>query len=95
MATSGDYRNLIEIEGQRYPHVIDPKTGYPVQTQVVSATIIAQTCTFADGLATAAMVMGPEKSIDLINRLKNVEGLIIVRNSDGTFTDHFSEALSR
>jgi FAD:protein FMN transferase len=95
MATSGDYRNLIEIEGQRYPHVIDPKTGYPVQTQVVSATIIAQTCTFADGLATAAMVMGPEKSIDLINRLKNVEGLIIVRNSDGTFTDHFSEALIR
>jgi FAD:protein FMN transferase len=95
MATSGDYRNLIEIDGQRYPHIIDPKTGYPVQTQVVSATIIAQTCTFADGLATAAMVMGPEKSIDLINRLKNVEGLIIVRNSDGTFTDHFSEALIR
>jgi FAD:protein FMN transferase len=95
MATSGDYRNLIEIDGQRYPHIIDPKTGYPVQTQVVSATIIAQTCTFADGLATAAMVMGPEKSIDLINRLKNVEGLIIVRNSDGSFTDHFSEALIR
>jgi FAD:protein FMN transferase len=95
MATSGDYRNLIEIDGQRYSHIIDPKTGYPVKTQVVSATILAQTCTFADGLATAAMVMGPEKSLELINRLNNVEGLIIVRNSDGTFTDHVSQALIR
>jgi FAD:protein FMN transferase len=95
MATSGDYRNLIEMDGQRYSHIIDPTTGYPVKTQVVSATIIAQTCTFADGLSTAAMVMGPKKSLDLINRLKNVEGLIIVRNSDGTLTDHFSQGLIR
>jgi FAD:protein FMN transferase len=93
MATSGDYRNLIEIDGEKYSHIIDPKTGYPVQNQVVSATIIAETCTFADGLATAVMVMGPEKSLDLINRLKNVEGFIISRNPDGTFTDHFSHAL--
>jgi thiamine biosynthesis lipoprotein len=93
MATSGDYRNLIEIDGQHYSHIIDPKTGYPVQNHVVSATIIAQTCTFADGLATAVMVMGPEKSLDLINRLKNVEGLIVVRNPDGTLTDHYSHAL--
>jgi FAD:protein FMN transferase len=94
MATSGDYRNLIEIDGQHYSHIIDPKTGYPVQNHVVSATIIAQTCTFADGLATAVMVMGPEKSIDLINRLRNVEGLIIVRNPDGTLTDHYSHGLT-
>lgn len=94
MATSGDYRNLMEIDGQQYSHIIDPKTGYPVQNRVVSATIIAQTCTFADGLATAVMVMGHEKSLDLINRLKNVEGLIIVRNPDNTFTDHYSRALA-
>jgi FAD:protein FMN transferase len=94
MATSGDYRNLMEIDGQHYSHIIDPRTGYPVQNHVVSATIIAQTCTFADGLATAVMAMGPEKSLDLINRLKNVEGLIIVRNPDGTFTDHYSHALT-
>ncbi len=93
MATSGDYRNLIEIDGKSYSHIIDPTTGYPVKNHVVSATIIAQTCTFADGLATAAIVMGPEKSLELINRLENVEGLIIVRNSDGTFIDHYSRAL--
>jgi FAD:protein FMN transferase len=94
MATSGDYRNLIEIDGRSYSHIIDPKTGYPVQNHVVSATIIAQTCTFADGLATAVMVMGPQKSLNLINRLKNVEGLIISRNPDGTLIDHYSHALA-
>ncbi len=94
MATSGDYRNLIEIDGKTYPHIIDPKTGYPVKNHVVSATIIAQTCTFADGLATAVVVMGPKKSLDLINRIKNVEGLIIVRNPDGTLTDHYSHAMT-
>jgi len=94
MATSGDYRNLMEIDGKSYSHIIDPKTGYPVKNHVVSATIIAQTCTFADGLATAVMVMGPEKSLNLINRLKNVEGLIIVRNPDGTLTDHYSHGLT-
>ena len=93
MATSGDYRNLIEIDGKTYSHIINPKTGYPVQNRVVSTTVIAQTCTFADGLATAVMVMGPQKSLDLINRLKNVEALIIVRNPDGTLTDHYSQAL--
>jgi FAD:protein FMN transferase len=93
MATSGDYRNLIEIDGKKYSHIIDPKTGYPVQNQVVSATITAETCAFADGLATAVMVMGPEKSLGLINRLKNVEGLIISRNHDGTISDHLSDGL--
>lgn len=93
MATSGDYRSLIEIGGRHYSHIIDPKTGYPVQNQVASVTVIAQTCTFADGLATAFMVMDPEESLDLINRLANVEGLIITRNPDGTYTDHYSKAL--
>jgi thiamine biosynthesis lipoprotein len=93
MATSGDYRSLIEIGGQRYSHIINPKTGYPVQTGVVSATVFAKTCTFADGLATAAMVMGVEKSLDLINRLSDVEALVIVRLPDGTLTDHYSTGL--
>ncbi len=93
MATSGDYRSLIEIDGHRYSHVINPKTGYPVQTGVTSASVFARTCTFADGLATAVMVMGVEKSLELINRLSDVEALIVVRNTDGTFTDHYSDGL--
>ena len=91
MATSGDYRNFFEKNGKIYSHVIDPKTGYPVANQVVSVSIIADSCTYADGLATAVMVMGSKKGIDLINRLDNIEGLIIVMENDGRLTDHVSK----
>ena len=58
MATSGDYRNFIERDGVVYSHIIDPRTGYPIQNGVASVTIIAPDCTMADGLATAIVVMG-------------------------------------
>jgi thiamine biosynthesis lipoprotein len=86
-ATSGDYRNFFEIDGVRYSHVIDPRTGYPVSNGVVSASIIAGNCTFADGLATAIMVMGAEKGLDLVNRLENVECFIVVERSKGFLTN--------
>ncbi len=82
LATSGDYRNFFEIDGVRYSHVIDPRNGYPVTNGVVSVSITADTCTFADGLATAIMVMGPKEGLALINRLDRVEGLIIVSKKD-------------
>jgi thiamine biosynthesis lipoprotein len=93
LATSGDYRNFFEIDGVRYSHVIDPATGYPVVTGVVSASVIADNCTIADGLATAIMVMGHEKSLELINRLPGIDCFIVVREADGTFTDHASSRL--
>ena len=89
-ATSGDYRIFFEVNGIRYSHVIDPKTGYPVSNGVVSVSIIAGDCTFADGLATAIMVMGRQKGLDLINRLENVEGLIVVEKPDGALVDYYS-----
>ncbi len=89
-ATSGDYRNFFEIDGVRYSHVIDPRTGYPVTNGVVSVSIIADNCTLADGLATAIMVMGAEKGIALVNRLENVECFIIVEKSDGRLVDFYS-----
>ncbi len=91
LATSGDYRNFFMYEGVRYSHVIDPRTGFPVSNGVVSASVIAGTCTLADGLATALMVMGPEKGVALVNRMEGVECLIITENGDGTFTDHPSK----
>lgn len=90
VATSGDYRNFFESGNKRYSHVINPKTGYPVDNGVVSATIIAGNCTFADGLATAVMVMGPEKALNLINRLDGVEGLIITRDKREKFAEFHS-----
>lgn len=83
IATSGDYRNYFEFQGKIYSHIIDPKTGYPVDNQVVSASVIAGTCTFADALATGLMVMTPEDSLALVDTLENVECLIIQKTSVG------------
>jgi thiamine biosynthesis lipoprotein len=90
-ATSGDYRNFFEADGIRYSHIIDPRTGYPVSNGVVSVSIIAGNCTLADGLATAVMVMGPERGLDLINRLEGVDGLIIVEKSNGSLDAYYSD----
>jgi thiamine biosynthesis lipoprotein len=95
MATSGDYRNFFELEGVRYSHVIDPRTGYPVNSRVASVSIVAPDCTLADGLATALMVMGPEKGIPLVNRLENVECLIIVHAQNGQFSDYASNGFPK
>lgn len=58
MATSGNYRNFYYRDGQRFAHTIDPRTGYPVQHSVLSATVVAPTCMEADALATTVMVVG-------------------------------------
>jgi thiamine biosynthesis lipoprotein len=91
-ATSGDYRNFFEIGGVRYSHVIDPRSGYPVSNGVVSVSVTAANCTLADGLATAIMVMGVEKGLQMVNRLDNVECLIVVETSDGRLVDHYSQS---
>ncbi len=95
LATSGDYRNFYEIDGRIYSHIIDPRTGYPLENGVVSATVVADSCTLADGLATAVMILGPEKGIALIDALTGVEALIVVRHADGRFSDHFSQGMER
>ncbi|WP_458774832.1 FAD:protein FMN transferase [Desulforhopalus sp. 52FAK] len=88
VATSGDYRNFFVSEGRVYSHILDPRTGYPVTNGVVSASVVAETCTLADGLATALMVMGPDAGIKLVEQMPNVEGLIIVRNQDGEYEEY-------
>jgi thiamine biosynthesis lipoprotein len=91
LATSGDYRNFFELDGVRYSHVIDPRSGFPVSNGVVSVSIIADTCTLADGLATAIMVMGAEKGIRLADRLPNVEAFIVVENANGNLQNFSSQ----
>lgn len=90
-ATSGDYRNFFEVDGIRYSHVIDPRTGYPVSNGVVSVSILAANCILADGLATAVMVMGVKKGLDLINHLEGVEGLIIAEGPNGSLGTFYSK----
>lgn len=84
LATSGDYRNFFVQEGQRYSHIIDPRTGRPVANGVLSVSIYAPTCTLADGLATGVMVMGSAAGRALIETLPAVEGFFIEAGSDGS-----------
>lgn len=63
VATSGDYRNYYELDGERLSHTIDPATGHPITHQLASVTVIHPSCMIADGLATALTVMGPERAL--------------------------------
>jgi thiamine biosynthesis lipoprotein len=90
LATSGDYRSFFVQDGVRYAHILDPRTGRPAANRVASVSILADTCTLADGLATAVMVMGPEAGLALIERLEGVEGLIVVEAPDGSLREHAS-----
>ncbi len=76
VATSGDYEQYFEQDGERYHHLLDPRDGRPARG-CRSVTIVARTCARADALATAVFVLGPEDGIDLIESLPHVEGLII------------------
>lgn len=85
LATSGDYRNYFEYGGKLYSHVVDPRSGYPVETQVASASVLAPSCMEADALATALMVMGAELGLELIEKLDGVEALLIIREGPDRF----------
>ena len=80
IVTSGSYRKYVERDGKRYSHCIDPMTGYPVEHNLLSATVIAENATWADALASICMVMGMERSLELIKTLEGVEVYYIFVN---------------
>ena len=82
VATSGDYRNYFEVDGQIYSHVIDPRTGYPIPHELASVTVIHDSALWADGWATALLAMGP----DIGMRMANAIGLrvfMVQRTANG------------
>lgn len=90
LATSGNYRNYHIVDGQKVAHTIDPHSGYPIQTDILSATIIAPSCMIADGLATACMTMSSDEVPSFIKQFENVEYLLILGSSSG-FTTRMSD----
>ena len=95
MATSGNYRNSYESRGQKFAHIIHPKTGLSQETDILSVTVLAEDCMTADALATAFMVMGLDKSLELAGNLKDIDAFFIFDlEGDGQFeyrsTEHFS-----
>ena len=85
LATSGNYRNYFEEDGQKYGHTIDPVSGKPIQHSLLSATVVARDCMSADAFATAFMVMGLEKSIIFLESYPQIDAYLIYSDTLGTF----------
>jgi len=82
VATSGDYRNYYEVDGQRFSHIIDPATGKPINHKLVSVTVIHPSSMTADGLSTAMMVMGEEQAYAFASQ-NDIAAYIISKTDDG------------
>ena len=80
LVTSGSTRKYVERNGKRYSHCINPKTGYPVEHQLLSVTVMAENSVWADALASICMVMGKERSLPLIQGMEGVEAYYIFVN---------------
>lgn len=93
MATSGNYRNFYYKNGRKYAHTIDPSTGYPVQHNILSSTVIADDCATADAYATAFMVMGLDKAKAILSRHPELMAYFILASDDGTNKVWFSPSM--
>lgn len=89
VATSGDYRNFFKLEGRRYSHTLDPRTGYPVEHDLVSVTVLAKSCMDADAWATALVVLGAEEALALAER-RGLAVYLIQRQGEALVTRHSS-----
>lgn len=84
--TSGNYYNFREVNGQRFSHTIDPATGYPAKRAILSATVFAADCTTADAWATALMVMGHERAIEVLKAHSELDAFLVYSTTDGVGT---------
>ena len=95
VATSGDYRNYFYHDGQYFSHTINPVSGYPVNHNLASVTIITASCMMADGLATATMVMGPDKGFQWIENMAGVEAMLIERLDENNFKVMYTQGFEK
>jgi FAD:protein FMN transferase len=86
MATSGDYRIYFERDGRRYSHEIEPLSGLPIRHGLASVSVVGPDCTFADAMATALIVLGPDKGYALAARAR-LAAYFVARHADGSYTD--------
>lgn len=93
VATSGDYRKFFIVDGRRYSHVIDPRTGWPVDHGVASVTVIGRSAMQCDALSTALLVMGPEMGFAFAER-HGIAGLFVARGEAG-FSERMTASFAR
>lgn len=97
LASSGNYRKfrVDEVTGKRYVHTIDPKTGYTKNSNVLGASVLANTCAKADAYATAFMAMDLDESIKLLVQQKEIEAYIIYVDTDGKIKEFITDGFKR
>jgi thiamine biosynthesis lipoprotein len=95
LATSGNYRKFYVENGIKYSHTIDPKTGYPARNQLLSATILADECATADGIATACMVIGKDKTIEFLRSHPRFDAFLVYSDEKGNYQTWTSENLKK
>ena len=92
---SGNYRNFYYKGGKRFAHTIDPKTGYPVQHSLLSATVLTTDCATADAYATAFMVMGIEEAKKVLENHKELMAYFIYADNQGKLQVWYSPELEK
>ena len=95
LATSGNYRQFYIKDGKKYAHTINPKTGFPVEHNLLSVTVIASNCMQADAYATAFMVLGVEKSLEICNQFDDMECFLIYSDENGNNKTAHSNGFER
>lgn len=95
LATSGNYRNFYYKDGKKYAHTIDPRTGYPIQHNILSSTVVAQDCATADAYATSFMVLGLDSAKTICNAHPELDAYFIYTKEDGTTDIYFTEGMKR
>ena len=94
VATSGNYRNFYEVDGKKISHTINPHTGYPVVHSLLSASVFADNCMAADAYATAFMVLGLEKSIEIVEKMEGLDAYLIFSDPKGRLQTYVSDNLA-
>ena len=95
IATSGNYRNYYISEGRKIAHTINPKTGYPAQSDILSSTVMAKTCAEADAFATAFMVLGLDGAKQVLQRQPQLEAYFIYTNEEGEYQTWCTEGFKQ
>ena len=95
LTTAGNYRKFFVENGIKYGHTIDPKTGFPARNTLLSATVVCDDAMTADAYDTAFMVLGLEKSKELLKKLPGIEVYFIYSNAQGEYEVYFSEGMKK
>lgn len=93
MATSGNYFNYYVVDGVKYSHTISPFTGFPIRHPLLSASVFAGDCMTADALATAFMVLGHEKAIEILEANPDLDGYLIYNDAAGNRKAYATEGI--